>query len=798
MNVSSNINPPDKHYLLPLTSSQPSSKSSGKAAFKLPSTETQPPKHQKAAHFKEFKKNEQLPPSDPRRLAEIETQLERLEEEKESMTPINSVFEWVEWYTDYFTQLSDLSANTLEFLQRIFPKGTEENSEIREAFNNNFQHVELLSALVEFSNLGLTGLTSIYKGKILKQVEETILKVKNEYSRDDVPNSIKDWEAKLSEEKAKLSSDSVFLGVRGLRDLSYLFKFSIERLNLTALPFSHKIAEFLGIAGAVFGTIISAITLSRSVQSASTYNKWSENFKKWHAKAWPHIKESFNALNAFTPAKSTYTEKMRLNDYRIELNQLIKQSKSLTDIRLKLKNLGITLDSSITSKKELKQKMHHINFEHKLLYDYIRQRENSKVLEHILRTSESYLEKREAIAKNKVNKLMPQFDELLPQIKEVSKPRFIRHLNELIDMAQRPGSTLEGLRAKINELGLVIPSIFESNTKEDYAKYFTELKIDQNLANDPQFNQWLASQSRESLLKAYIDHQETIAQTSKNSLIEMVAKKHELEGKFIKFKMAESSISFTIGAISLTVTAVLAIIGLASIPFGGAGLLLLALSVGTGIVSLSLMGAGHYLSYRYRSSNYSLEAFTYSVNFKLFTAKIRSSIDETLYEIKRRKFDAITREIDALAGSAQKVDEKLLERQEHILEDLKKKEAKVLKWKNKIENLENRRAQQSWQDFVSYARLRVGTVDSPFDTLKAFTEAFEQCDLSLLDEETKSFFEVQLGFNIEQLQAKLKADPEAVKKTLQKFFTLGDAELISFIEQQESRFHYQSLKPLSA
>lgn len=749
----------------------------------LPLSVKPPQKNTKDIQSRQISKNAPLSPQDPKRFQEIESSLVQIEEKKETFT---NAFEWVQWYTEYFSfgmELNELTTSTVEFFNHIFPEEINQSPEIKEVFNQNFNKLELLSALAEMTHLGLAGLTTIYKGKILKQVDETLEKTKKQYPNDPF---IKEWEAKIENERAQFSSDSVFVGVRGLRNLSYLVKFTIEHLDLATLPAGHKIAELLGIAGSVFGTIISAISLSRSVENASTYKNWTSSLKKWQEKAWPRIKSTFSAIAS---ARSTYATTTKLDDYRIELNQLIKNSKNISDLRSKLNELGVTLDRSISSKKEARRQIN--------LQQYMDSRENAKVLDHIIHTSENLLEKRQAITDKKIHQLEPRFEELQPQIKEVVKPQYIRQLNELIDMCTRPQSTLEGIRAAMDDMHIEIISTFDLKTKEDYARYFNLIKSDPNILENRRFIDWFSSQSKESLLRKYVDHQATIAQTTKNSLIEMVAKKQEIEGKFVNFKVTESSVAFSIAAISLTITAVLTIVGLATAPVGGAALILLALSVGTGIVSLSMFAAGHYLAYRYRRSNYSLEAFTYSIGYQLFTAKVRSSIDEFLYDMKRRKFENVTHRIESLASKS-KTDPKLVQQQTLLKKDLKTKEARVLEWKTRIEELENRRAQQSWQDFVSHARLRIGTVESPFDTLKAFTQAFEKCDLSLLDDDTISFLEVQLGIKIEFLQEKLKADPDAVKNTLQKFFTLGDSELVSFIEQQESRIRHQAMKPLAA
>ena len=144
-------------------------------------------------------------------------------------------------------------------------------------------------------------------------------------------------------------------------------------------------------------------------------------------------------------------------------------------------------------------------------------------MNHVIQTSKDLLTKRQGIAEKKLLFLKPHFQTLKPKIQELKQASF---------------------------------------------------KQNNPAASKKQFQTWFRKQSQDDLLRFYIDHQETIENTTKNALKEMVSKKFEIETRFINFKLTRSSLAFSLATISLTVGCTLAVIGLLTSPVGGAGLIL--------------------------------------------------------------------------------------------------------------------------------------------------------------------------------------------------------------------------------
>jgi hypothetical protein len=108
-------------------------------------------------------------------------------------------------------------------------------------------------------------------------------------------------------------------------------------------------------------------------------------------------------------------------------------------------------------------------------------------------------------------------------------------------------------------------------------------------------------------------------------------------------------------------------------------------------------------------------------------------------------------------------------------------------WKEKAKKLQNRLTRASWQDFAHQAGLHVAKDSKNFDSLIAFQQALQECDLSLLSEETTELLEVYLGLDMKALQRDIGKNPDAIKSALQKFFNLEDSGLATFIVHQKAR-----------
>lgn len=425
-----------------------------------------------------------------------------------------------------------------------------------------------------------------------------------------------------------------------------------------------------------------------------------------------------------------------------------------------------------------------------------------KTLDIIVQTTKKLLEKREEIRDNKVNLLKTEFHKLEPEINDLKKKAFIQDMQQLLwEKLQNPKCSPEVIEQKFKEWGFNDPkvigknkSLFQAlnqftknpNEKENLIKSLIEWMGEPGTMEN-QFQVWFDTQSKNSLLEFYVDQQETIESTIKNPLKQMVQKKHEIESRFIHFKRTKDLIHFNIATIAFAATLTLALLGLLSIPFGGIGLIIIFLSIGTTLMSLGLFGAGIYLAYKEKPNI--TQTLTLLYQAKLTWARIRVSMHNYMHKGKEKKQLQAAKILHMMhqnkingAQNEQEYQKTLKEFNKAKL-DFENNQKKIQFWANELSTLEANLTEKGWQDFAMQASLQTSDQPLIFDTLKAFQEALQACDLRLLSEETKTLLTTYLGIDLETLQNQIQKNPEKIKKSLQEFFALDDANFISFIRK---------------
>jgi hypothetical protein len=322
-----------------------------------------------------------------------------------------------------------------------------------------------------------------------------------------------------------------------------------------------------------------------------------------------------------------------------------------------------------------------------------------------------------------------------------------------------------------------------------------------------QFQHWIAKQQlteqgKDRLLRPYVDHQQTLDHTIKNALKQMIQQKHKLESRFLRLRSLQTHIHFSVGVVSLTISLVFAILGLLSLPLGGAGFILLALSIGSTVISLGLLGAIYIQSYRYKP--HTTRALTIPFQFKVAWAKLRAAIQTYSHQAKEKKLIEVAQYLDYLHASSTDPEyrnhpdyQEALAAYQKARLSFKQSEEKVDAWTKKLKELEAHIDEKGWKDFARYASLQIHPDDTnAFDTLRAFQEALQACDLTLLSDETKTLLKDYLGIKLETLQTQLKQNPESVKNSLQEFFVLDNARFVNFIKSQQAIHSKEKLNPL--
>jgi len=327
--------------------------------------------------------------------------------------------------------------------------------------------------------------------------------------------------------------------------------------------------------------------------------------------------------------------------------------------------------------------------------------------------------------------------------------------------------------------------------KHKIQKFKAERMGDSNAMDN--FEHSVQTESKEAktkLIESYVDHQETIEQTTKNALKQMVQQKHAIEGEFLNLELNKSRVVFSLSAISLAVTIGLAVAGLLSVPLGGASFILLALSVGSVMASFTFFLAKEELSLENRY--YATKALTVSFRIKMAYAALRRSIHTYFHQAKEKKLletAEILEKYVSISGAQKKNDpdyQQAFARFKNAKLDVEKSKKNVALWSKKLKNLELHLMRQKWKDFAREASLQISSQPTAFDTLKAFREALHACDLRLLSPEMRTLLERELAFDLKHLQEEIDNDSTRIKNHLQEFFTLEDAALVAFMRKQKA------------
>ncbi len=268
----------------------------------------------------------------------------------------------------------------------------------------------------------------------------------------------------------------------------------------------------------------------------------------------------------------------------------------------------------------------------------------------------------------------------------------------------------------------------------------------------------------EAQIEAKLEEQTTIDPILKGSVVEMVKKKHEIERKFLNFKVAQYGTSFALSALTV-VTGVALLLALLVTPVGPAATILLFLNIFSIASGAAFFAAGNVLAYQYRPAltvatfkgAYIKLIFYYAMHY-LQTAK-----DSIASYFKR----------DAL---------------------MTKELTKSASWLEKAHELQEELDQIAWQDFAHQAHLtdpkektteKGESLIKAWDTLEALNEALNRCDFNLLRPETREILEKQLGLDFSSIEEERAKDPLIVKKMLRNFFNLGNTAFVEFMGKQK-------------
>lgn len=343
------------------------------------------------------------------------------------------------------------------------------------------------------------------------------------------------------------------------------------------------------------------------------------------------------------------------------------------------------------------------------------------------------------------------------------------------------------------------------------------------------------TESKETLLKQYVDYKDTIPVSTRNALKALALRKQTTERKFNVYQKVNAGTMFSMAALTastvivLKTLAITAAVAIPTIAFTLSG-------VGMGAAGLILAGVGLYMFYRYRPNTF--KAFFQGVHARLILNKIplaiqefrmdRKNLEQMKNALKVEQLNAQAAELEGLLKQAEPLDwDKVPVKLKPLLENLQKSasvklsdskvfeaqdklkihnaltkelqkvhedhsktvqevnelEKSVTSWSGKVTPLKERMEAASMADFIKSA----GIGKEDFDLTSTIAEGLTT-DATLLDEETCKILREQMGINLPMLQKRFP-DKETFKTEIQKalitFYTMDETQLNDFIKKQK-------------
>lgn len=322
---------------------------------------------------------------------------------------------------------------------------------------------------------------------------------------------------------------------------------------------------------------------------------------------------------------------------------------------------------------------------------------------------------------------------------------------------------------------------------------------------------WIDHQDQESLISTYMEYHAILDPAIKQSLAQMVEKKHQVEKSFLEEREARLGTQFTAATVVFAIALTLAIIACVANPIGGALLIMAILSLGTFLLSTGLYGAALYHAYQLKpgitvamlKGSY-IRLYYYYARSKI--AAVSEKIGESITAACKEKRDSLASVICKLpvvshlyakkqvegSDESEAAERLAIKKKSH--DEFQKRISQAQHWADRAKDLADELEVIAWRDFARQADLQVASPQHSFDTLETLNHLLVTCDFKMLSADTKQLIEKQLGIDVTSLEVEIEKNPLAFKRKLREFFNMNTAAFVTFVGQQRIDQPQQSVR----
>lgn len=678
----------------------------------------------------------------------IESTIDYLQNSGQKQTLVFSALVAKYYFYEYGKIGNECTKKVINLLEQVLPVHVTSHPTIKNYFEKSYITFHSIGALLEGFDAGLAGVILIARYRLLKEAKTALNLLKSELKKPKHENQeewerlAKEWEINIEIEEKELRYEATRYGicsakqiVGNIQVIGQFFPVGVSTISSTILQ------GFGWIAGGLL-VILSAFSLKKQIDNQNLLNGWVDEFKKFQSNGYAIPTESlrnrYEASFANTPDGKILDENIKENLFGQYIQR--EEAKLPKEETLAYKSQQLLLKRKERSEKQIKT----------LQADEIAKKTHLQQFKY-----NTFYSKLSHLQGETFNQAL---DSLLQRLKKDEQVTFKSQLDHLNSVADKKAIFHQWIQQNNPLVQCLIDLYFEGKTEEELIQLSTE-------------------------------QQQTLSVALKGALRLLIQKKHQVEQKYANFKLIESKTLLVFLTITFSISLTVSILGCFFFPAGGLLLLILSLSLGGISLGLTVGFAigSFYLSYQKNPSLWK-NGLT-SKNIKAKLKKIRLGMQEISRNTKWKKLVATAHIAQQLSlqlhdnhsdskESYQKSKEAYLKARQSYLD-----QCRAIEHSNQqLQLLHEELLSKHWEDFSKHAGL-----SSPSDSLTILEESLKALDLNLIDEELRYVLETQLGFDLATLQKEIAKDPQLWKKSLQKFFSFEDADLIYLIRRQRAR-----------